>query len=53
MPIPIFWENTQKELAEHKLSIAKGKSKNFQTVGALLPKLKQALNFKMLTARGN
>lgn len=53
MPIPIFWENIQKDLAEHELAIAKGKRKNFQTVGAILPKPNQALNFKMLTTRGN
>lgn len=53
MPIPIFWENIQKELAEHELSIAKGKRRDFQTVGAVLPKLNKALDFKMLTSRGN
>lgn len=53
MAIPIFWENIQKELAEHELSTAKRKRNDFQTVGAILPKINQALNFKMLTTRGN
>lgn len=53
MPIPIFWENIQKKLAELQLSIGKGKRRDFQTTGAVLPKLNNALDFKMLMSSGN
>lgn len=52
MPFPVFWENTQKKLPEHELSIAKGKRTDFHTVEARVPKLNRAPNFKMLKAGG-
>jgi len=48
-----FWENIQKELAKHELSIAKANRKDFQSTVAILPKLNQALHFKILMSRGN